>query len=508
MGNISFGQLLEKLMHLSDQKKSLLAKELGYDISYISKWINSKNLPSTKNINKICKTIANFIVEQSDEHTMEEIINYFEINISQEVDKKSFLSEYIERALKESYIDATGDTSVNMVKETYSQEGYNSISHINPKLRKKYLYNELLNYLEKCNESTDIIIYYNLSSITKREKITLFHKKSILHNLKGSNNLNIKFLTSLDYKGEKDVLLSYLVLINMVSSCPSLNFEMYNCNISPNIAIYTIKNNIFYLGVSKTDGSALFTNMSKEKRVVNEFYYSIEDTIKMQGNPVCEKKNTELMIKDNTYMEYIMGHDLRWIIGGMNELFMPEDLFEEVAESIFGDNEEAINELKQINIFLQNVTYKSKLRVLIYESELRKYISSGELTFFGIPTIFSFKQRERHIKYLEKILKESNDVEVRLIEGKLINELNITENTSIFLSKNLKFIKTNPQKIDKKFEYAIIIDDEFKNICNDLFEKIWEERKDIVSDDRSYIIDRISKAISYISVINEKIQEK
>lgn len=228
----------------------------------------------------------------------------------------------------------------------------------------------------------------------------------------------------------------------------------------------------------------------------------------MQGNPVCEKKNTELMIKDNTYMEYIMGHDLRWIIGGMNELFMPEDLFEEVAESIFGDNEEAINELKQINIFLQNVTYKSKLRVLIYESELRKYISSGELTFFGIPTIFSFKQRERHIKYLEKILKESNDVEVRLIEGKLINELNITENTSIFLSKNLKFIKTNPQKIDKKFEYAIIIDDEFKNICNDLFEKIWEERKDIVSDDRSYIIDRISKAISYISVINEKIQEK
>lgn len=39
MKNITFGQLLEKLLYLSNQKKSVLAKELGYDISYISKWV-------------------------------------------------------------------------------------------------------------------------------------------------------------------------------------------------------------------------------------------------------------------------------------------------------------------------------------------------------------------------------------------------------------------------------------------------------------------------------------
>ena len=60
--NIEFGQLLEKLLYLSNQKKITLAKELGYDISYISKWINGRNLPTQKSISSICKTTSEFIV--------------------------------------------------------------------------------------------------------------------------------------------------------------------------------------------------------------------------------------------------------------------------------------------------------------------------------------------------------------------------------------------------------------------------------------------------------------
>ena len=37
--------------------------------------------------------------------------------------------------------------------------------------------------------------------------------------------------------------------------------------------------------------------------------------------------------------------------------FMPYDLFEEIAESIFGDDKEVLDELKKINMLLQNVIY-------------------------------------------------------------------------------------------------------------------------------------------------------
>ena len=53
MKNITFGRLLEKLLDLSNQKKSALAKVLGYDVSYISKWISGKNLPTQKSMSDV-----------------------------------------------------------------------------------------------------------------------------------------------------------------------------------------------------------------------------------------------------------------------------------------------------------------------------------------------------------------------------------------------------------------------------------------------------------------------
>ena len=79
------------------------------------------------------------------------------------------------------------------------------------------------------------------------------------------------------------------------------------------------------------------------------------------------------MREDQTFIQFIMGNDLRCILGSINEFFMPPDLFMEIAERTFGENENIMNEIKKINIFLHNATYKSRLRVLIYEYELRKY---------------------------------------------------------------------------------------------------------------------------------------
>ena len=77
MNNDTFGILLDQLLYISNQKKSTIAKELGYDISYISKWISGKNLPTSKNINKVCKSISNFIVKSLDTISYEDMINYY-----------------------------------------------------------------------------------------------------------------------------------------------------------------------------------------------------------------------------------------------------------------------------------------------------------------------------------------------------------------------------------------------------------------------------------------------
>ncbi|MBQ3422761.1 MAG: hypothetical protein IJH34_14130, partial [Romboutsia sp.] len=96
MKNITFGKLLEKLLYLSNQKKSVLAKVLGYDISYISKWINEKNLPTQKSISDICRTTAGFIVDSLNTSNMQELKNYFEID--DKIENNAILAQYIERS--------------------------------------------------------------------------------------------------------------------------------------------------------------------------------------------------------------------------------------------------------------------------------------------------------------------------------------------------------------------------------------------------------------------------
>ena len=76
MRSITFGYLLDKLLYLSRQKKTALAKTLGYDISYISKWTSGKNLPIPKNINSICEMTSKFIVNSSAQEDIKNITGY------------------------------------------------------------------------------------------------------------------------------------------------------------------------------------------------------------------------------------------------------------------------------------------------------------------------------------------------------------------------------------------------------------------------------------------------
>ena len=97
MNEKEFGKLIEKLIYFSGQKNYSLATELGYDVSYISKWINSTMLPSAKNIKNIIKITSNFIVDSSSDSSLDDMINYFEIDLNNKIYKcyKTKIIKYV-----------------------------------------------------------------------------------------------------------------------------------------------------------------------------------------------------------------------------------------------------------------------------------------------------------------------------------------------------------------------------------------------------------------------------
>ncbi|MGL4914298.1 MAG: helix-turn-helix domain-containing protein [Romboutsia sp.] len=493
---ITFGQLLEKLLYLSNQKKSTLARELGYDVSYISKWINAKNLPTQKNISTICKTVAEFIVKALNPMSTQELIDYFEIDT--EVKDEDILVRYLERSLKESYIATAGKGSLNIYKSTQSEDNYNSIIHINPRLRKQYLSKDFGIFASKSSK-IDIIMSANLYKLNNDDKMSIADMKDGLEKLAKSHDIRVRFLMGFEGSYE-DIIFNTLLIINMITMYPSIEFKIYNCDVDSNAVLAVLKDRMLHCAIFAKDRRCLFTSMSKEKHVIDEMYYSLEDILNNQGKLITENQSPRSLIVDKTYIQYIMGQDLRWLMGSMNEFFMPHDLFMEIGESIFKDDAKVLNELNQINVFLQNVTYISKIKILVYEAELRKYISSGELQFFNIPIKLTLEQRERHIKYIEKIVSESQNVEFKLVDGNFVEDFKYSADPSLYLSKTMKIAKTHPEKGIN--DYIIIKDNEFKNLCDELFEVLWNKREDIVVSDREDILERISKALAYTRIIN------
>jgi len=502
--NITFGNLIEKLLYISDQKKSSLAKFIGYDVSYINKWILSTYLPSSKRINEICKNISEFILDSLDESKLINLIDYFEIPANS---SKEYIGEYIETILKEVYIDTiniSNKSIQNLPKSTHSEEYYNSLSIVKPNIIYDTFFNELNNISDK-EDSLEILISLNLMYLNHKDKVALSDLKEFLYRISKKTNVKANFLIELGGDNKEDDVINTLLGINLIASYPSLKFKIYNCKVNSNTAVFAIKDKFLSTNIFFEEGECLFTTISKDRRLVEEFYSNLKYTLKNKGNLLFYRKDSSSMIEDQTYIQYIMNNDLRCLLGSINEFFMPPDLFMEIAEKLFSHNKKIINELKKINLFLHNVTYKSKLKVLIYESELRKYMSSGKLHFFNTPVTLTFKERERHIEYIEKILTESNDVEIRLVDGDFIDEFGKKENPSLYLSKNLKFTKVYPES--GKNDYFIISDTEFKGMCTDLFDNIWSSRSDIIIINKEEILDRISKSISYTRLMSENLGE-
>lgn len=97
---MTFGQTLKQLLTLSGIKSAHLADALGYDTSYISRWVNDIKLPSLKNNEDLFSKISRTIVDGSDEAAIERLC----LACGSE---HAWLEESLEAALQTAYDNAS-----------------------------------------------------------------------------------------------------------------------------------------------------------------------------------------------------------------------------------------------------------------------------------------------------------------------------------------------------------------------------------------------------------------
>ena len=59
-----FGDLLKEILKFIGMKSSYLARCLGYDVSYISKWCSGSKIPSSKNVEEIINDLSDIFYNE------------------------------------------------------------------------------------------------------------------------------------------------------------------------------------------------------------------------------------------------------------------------------------------------------------------------------------------------------------------------------------------------------------------------------------------------------------
>ena len=94
-----YGELLKTLIKFTDIKMSTVADNLGYDVSYISKWCNKSKLPAGRVSNEVNRNLAKlFSDEIINQNELSSFCSEFSVVISE--DK---LENYLYNALKDAF---------------------------------------------------------------------------------------------------------------------------------------------------------------------------------------------------------------------------------------------------------------------------------------------------------------------------------------------------------------------------------------------------------------------
>lgn len=196
-------------------------------------------------------------------------------------------------------------------------------------------------------------------------------------------------------------------------------------------------------------------------------------------------------------MRCIIGKNIRILLGTINEIFLPSQIFLRLAKDNFGDNKEIYEELKKIDVVLNNATYDSEMQILLYEQTLNNYVLTGELSFFDKKVKLSVKEREEHIKFMIQLFKDNSNIKVKMIKGYFIEEFKQFDNPNIFLSSISNYLRINTENTDKKL--LVIKDKKMDKIFENFFVEAWNNRADVVSD--TAVIQTIEVSLNYIELL-------
>lgn len=454
-----FSELLRELIHHSGIKNQSIADAVGYDLSYISKWLGGKMLPSERTIDATVQAISQCISDSLNDLNRDWFAAKYHEN------QNGLIQKSIRQELLNAYTDSKGKSN-NKTSVFYSF------------LSSKIFYESIYNLIE---ESESAVVVVDLFALDRESRQAFI----------GMQN---GYYTKKKYEPEKRMVLLFcasqycnpsydaISLIHLITVFSLYDFSLFNSRFAVGKTIAACSDKLMS-GMIMEESEKVFAVSITE---------NMEDGLKTKRELVQMAQNKDLVYSqksmidftnDKDYLKSMLSTNIKWIQGHITELIMPDALYEKLFDKIGLIN---FDEAQRVHLFAKNIIEQESTRILLYETALSDLIATGEVDFFNNKVMLSPKEIQDYIQFLINLVEKNN---IYIIGGPLFSEFKHAFSPCLYISDTICYVRIeNAYNRENIFE---IIDKDVKELFGKLYLNIISSRDDVVIKKKNVIMERL-----------------
>nr|WP_300092121.1 helix-turn-helix transcriptional regulator [Sedimentibacter sp.] len=398
--NNQFGTLLKKLIAQKGTKEKIVSEKLGYDPTYLSKWISGKNLPSQKSIDSICHNLSNILSDGKDkDKIMQNLISAYYSDMG--------LSKLENNMNKNISLITSVEDVTNLIVEVIQQLDYSGVKNIT--------INTTLNLFQKFE--------YHIEDIIAR-----------LHKMK-LESLKINMCAS--FEGYSyDPLIFCNNFLSLTSGKYFIEFNIYKQK--EEIPQILVINNIIAMNVVSLENVAFLCYYSFNDKYIESLSNSYNLIVRHMEKIMSYAMPISLR-KTNVQLNQFIQDNQRILFSESPAIFIPKN----IVHALIRNNElglegaewrEHVEYLEQVSNIFEKYTRHNKVKVLIYESLLVHYVNTGRIEIGGKKHVFTKEQVKEHILNICSCMRENQNIGFYSISDTVDFNNLCCNNPSIFLT--------------------------------------------------------------------------
>ena len=447
-----FSILLEHLLEVAEVKNYTLAKRLQYDVSYISKWVSGRMLPAKKTEKRVMEGISACVVDEATDDGRNLLLREYSVSIPSDL--------------------------------------------------KAAIYDNLIAEYDYLQEELDIVAVMDLMEMAREYRLKVANlQNGQLVDQRSYDNVYFKLM--IDISREKwDPIYDAALIINVLTNFSHIHFKLFGSTAAAGRAVFVVKGDFAITGLLVSHSRCAAVTATEDPQNCESLYDNFSKLC-VRDDQLFRDTSMRQLISQYDYMHTLLASNLRWMFGHLNELLLPDDLFEEILTAHEAELKDFLGatpaELRSVHNLAKGVVEETNIRILIYEAAFSSMAVSGELDFFSYKVNLTPDQRSRCISYVLQLCKQREKLEFRLISGRIVNDFQYVADPNMFLSGAASYLRLdNNCPINR---IAMVNNSVMEDRLSEYFDQVWNLDDQNVTKERNAIAEHIHHVLQGIHLI-------